>query len=185
MLTSELITKNNLKESLSLQNLIFPRENAKLNYIEAIEERKKSTLPVKFQNEYFLVRNENKKPVGLWGHYLEGNNKDELWLGWFGVSPFETKKGYGTAIFKIFEEFARNNGFSTIRLYTDEADNSLACKLYEKMGMSKEYYENKEDKTDDIGKILIYSKSLTEKKVLPWNNKFINYKAQKEKEEIK
>jgi len=64
MLTSELITKNNLKESLSLQNLIFPRENAKLNYIEAIEERKKSTLPVKFQNEYFLVRNENKKPVG-------------------------------------------------------------------------------------------------------------------------
>ena len=62
---------------------------------------------------------------------------------------------------------------------------SLACKLYEKMGMSKEYYENKEDKTDDIGKILIYSKSLTEKKVLPWNNKFINYKAQKEKEEIK
>ncbi len=50
------------------------------------------------------------------------------------------------------------------------------------MGMTKEYYQNKNDKTEDIGKILIYSKSLTKEKVKPWNNRFINYKGQKEKE---
>lgn len=101
---------------------------------------------------------------------------------WFGVHPAETRKGYGTTIFKMFEEYARNNGFSTIRLYTDEIDNRIACKLYEKMGMTKEYYENEDDITSDIGKLLIYSKSLTGEKVLSWNNKFINYKEQKQKE---
>ncbi len=182
-LISELITEENMEEALTLQNSIFPRENARKNYLESIESRKNSNVLEKYQGNYFLVRDGHKKPVGLWGHYLE-DNKNEVWLGWFGVSPAETKKGYGTAIFKIFENYAIKNGFSTIRLYTDEKDNHLACKLYEKMGMTKELYKNKNDKTSDIGQILIYSKSLTNKRVKLWKSKFINYKGQKEKEKF-
>ncbi len=122
MLKSELITQENFEEALMLQNLIFPRENARINYMDAIAENSKSKQPEKYQDEYYLVRNEQNKPVGLWGHYLE-DSKDELWLGWFGVSPYETEKGYGKRIFQIFENYAKQNGFTTIRLYTDETDN--------------------------------------------------------------
>ena len=93
------------------------------------------------------------------------------------------KKGYGTQIFKIFENWAKENGFKTIRLYTDEVDNAQACVLYENMGMIKEYYKNSDDITKDVGDIVIYSKSLTGEVVALWNNKFINIKGQKDKEE--
>ena len=48
--------------------------------------------------------------------------------------------------------------------------------------MTKEYYNNKDDITEDIGKIVIYSKSLTGGKVKLWNNKSINYREQRQKE---
>ena len=181
LLKSELITNKNLDEALKLQNFIFPRENAKVNFLDSIKEQTLATIPKKFRLEYFLVRNETGKAIGLWGHYLE-KDKHELWLGWYGVAPEERNKGYGTEIFKIFEAYARINNFSVIRLYTDEEDNAAACRLYERFGMTKEYYNNKNDISKDIGKIIIYSKSLTGKKAKLWNSKFLNYKGQKEKE---
>lgn len=182
MLISELITDNNLEEAVTLQNTIFPRENARANFEESIAARKTSPLPTKYLYEYYLVRDEKHQPVGLWGHYVTGGVKDDLWLGWYGVHPTQLHKGYGTKIFGMFEKYGRDNGFKTLRLYTDEIDNATACCLYEKLGMTKEYYNNPDDQTSDIGPILIYSKSLTKEPVQPWNNKFINYKGQREKE---
>lgn len=85
----------------------------------------------------------------MWGHYVE-DRQDECWLGWFGVKKDKQKKGYVTLIFKTFESWARENGLKTIRLYTDEIDNSDACKFYENMGMIKEYYLNPNDVTKDV-----------------------------------
>ena len=181
-LHSELITFANVEEAIKLQNSIFPRENAKKNFLDAIKEGIEAKVPTKFQTQYFLVKDENNEAVGLWGHYIEDRN-DECWLGWFGVKNEMRKKGYDTQIFKIFENWAKENGFKTIRLYTDEVDNAQACVLYENMGMIKEYYKNSDDITKDVGDIVIYSKSLTGEVVALWNNKFINIKGQKDKEE--
>ncbi len=180
-LKSELITLDNIEEAVSLQNSIFPRENARRNYLEAINASIETKTPKKFLSQYFLVKNENNETVGIWGHYIK-DKKDECWLGWYGVKKEMQKKGYGTTIFKIFENWAKKNRFKTIRLYTDEIDNAQACKLYEKMGMTKEYYTNSNDLTKDIGPIVIYSKSLTGDIVELWNNKFINYTEQRNKE---
>ena len=181
-LKSELITEKNIVEALAVQNAIFPRENARVNFLESFAERKMADGHSEFVKEYFLVRNDMGKAVGIWGHYLVDNNRDELWLGWYGVIPTERREGYGTKIFRLFEKYAKDNNFKIIRLYTDEIDNAIACKLYEKMGMVKEYYNNKDDITEDIGKIVIYSKSLTGGKVKLWKNKSINYREQRQKE---
>ena len=180
-LRSELITFYNLEEAVNLQNSIFPRENAKKNYLDAIKASIQSNNPLKFQDQYFIVKGVNDETIGIWGHYIM-DRKDECWLGWFGIKKELRKKGYGTHVFKIFENWAKENGFKTIRLYTDEIDNAQACKLCEKMGMIKEYYKNTDDLTKDIGPIVIYSKSLTGDTVELWNNKFINYKGQRDKE---
>ena len=182
ILKSELITIKNFKEALAIQNVIFPRENARVNFLESFAESKIAGSHNEFVKEYFLVRNDAGKAVGIWGHYLVDDNRDELWLGWYGVIPTERRKGYGTEIFRHFERYAKDKNFKIIRLYTDDIDNANACKLYEKMGMTKEYYNNKDDITEDIGKIVIYSKSLTGGKVKLWNNKSINYREQRQKE---
>lgn len=55
MLVSELINQENLDKAVKIQNSIFPRENAKSNFLESI---KTSNLPVKTKdrNCYYLVK---------------------------------------------------------------------------------------------------------------------------------
>lgn len=96
--------------------------------------------------------------------------------------PEYRKNGYGGKIFDIFENYAKENGFETIGLYTDEVDNNKACRLYESKGMIKEKYQNPDDVSHEVGDILIFSKSLTDKKVSKWNNKNINLKEQEAKQ---
>ena len=180
MLRSELVTQENFEEAVKLQNEIFPRENARAFLLKAVSDISDHKTPEKYKLTYYLVRDKNNKAVGIWGHYIV-DSKNELWLGWYGVHPQERLKGYGTEICEFFESYAKLNGFCVLRLYTDEVDNAAACKLYEKMGMVKEYYENPNDMTKDVGRIVIYSKALTREKLMPWNNKFINYKGQNEK----
>ena len=183
-LRSELITQDNIKQALEFQHTIFPREDAEQNYLDAINENLHSDMPRKYQKEYFIVKDDNGEPIGLWGHYIEGD-LDECWLGWYGVRQDKRNKGFGTLIFKLFENWAKDNGFKVIRLYTDDIDNASACRLYEDLGMTKELYKNSDDITTDIGNIVIYSKALTNEPLPLWNNRFINYKGQREKEHNK
>ncbi len=183
-LISELITQDNIKQALHLQHAIFPREDAEQNYFEAIEQNLNSDLPRKYQYEYFIVKDGEGEIIGLWGHYIEGD-LDECWLGWYGVREDKRNHGYGTEIFRMFENWAKENGFKVIRLYTDDIDNACACKLYEKMGMTKELYKNNDDVTTDIGNIVIYSKALTNEPLTLWNNRFLNYRGQREREHNK
>ena len=62
-------------------------------------------------------------------------------------------------------------GFENLRLYTDELDNAIAIKLYEKSGMTKEFYKNKKDQHYEVGKTVICSINLYGEKVALWNNK--------------
>ena len=183
-LISILIGKNNLDEAVKLQNKIFPRENGLTNFLESIEQIdkcKKNQELLRLASKYYLVNN-GLENIGIWGIYTVNNNPLEAWLGWFGVLPEYRKNGYGGKIFDIFENYAKENGFETIRLYTDEVDNNKACRLYESKGMIKEKYQNPDDVSHEVGDILIFSKSLTDKKVSKWNNKNITLKEQEAKQ---
>ena len=57
-LKSELITEKNIVEALAVQNAIFPRENARVNFLESFAERKMADGHSEFVKEYFLVRND-------------------------------------------------------------------------------------------------------------------------------
>lgn len=175
MLKSEIVNKDNLEIAVKAHNSIFPRDNAKNIYLEAIKNSTRTDISDREKMEFFIVKNSRGNPVGIWGHYVE-NEKSECWLRCHGVIEAYRKKSYGTQIFEIFENWAYDNGFETIRLYADDKENKEACMLYEKLGMKKEFYMNPFDITRDVGQILIYSKSLVGKKVENWNSRFIDLK---------
>lgn len=186
MLQSYLICKDNLEETLVVQHKIFPREDGRVDYEESIKVHEgldKNSEEYRMSDKYYLVKNENGEKIGLWGIYTE-KSPEEAWLGWFGVLPKFRNNGYGSEIMEIFIEFCKQHGFKRIRLYTDEVDNNKACKLYEKFGMTKEYYLNPNDVTKEIGAIIIYSKSLDGTPCEAWNNRFINLKGQEKKQEF-
>ena len=119
---------------------------------------------------YFLAKVDGKV-VGITGIYSYKIYPKDAWLGWFGVIDKERRKGYATEIINFTIEKAKEMGFETIRLYTDEEDNKDAVKFYEKLGMQSEIYDNAEDKHFEISKTLIFSKSLTQKPLEKWDNK--------------
>ena len=167
MLTYELISQNNLQEAIMVQKTIFPAENGSQDLIDSMNSAPPSH---QFLQRHWLVR-ENNQPVGIVGLYAYKDYPEDAWLGWYGILEVFRGKGYGRKIFNFAKEQALLLNFKNLRLYTDEEDNFIATKLYEKLGMEKEFYENKEDSYYTKSKVLIYSTSLTNKTCPKWNNK--------------
>lgn len=84
-------------------------------------------------------------------------------------------------MFEYFQILAKNKGYKTIRVYTDNSF-SAAIKLYEKKGMNKEYYKNKDESNEVTLNTIIYSKSLENTEVEMWNDKFLGLTNQSKKE---
>lgn len=117
-------------------------------------------------------------PIGITGLYSYHEYPTDVFLGWFGVLAEERSKGFGSEMFDNFENTARSNGYENIRLYTDEVDNHEATKLYYKKGMISEEYKNQKDIIHAVSRILIFSKSLTERPTEKWNDKFLDLTGQ-------
>lgn len=177
MLRYELITKDNLDLAVKVQNEIFPNENGKKNFIDSFRDH-----PYRKELKFFLVFDQ-QDVVGITGIYSYHEYPEDAWLGWFGVLSKYRKKGYGSKMFDSFEDYAKSNGYKNIRLYTDEEDNIDATKLYYKKGMISEEYTNKDDIIHSVGKILIFSKSLTNTKTEKWDNKYLNLLGQEKRQE--
>lgn len=174
----ERIDKNNFKLASTIQNEIFNGEDGSQNYIEQINKD-----PSWKEQDYYLVY-VGKRPIGITGIYSYHEYPDVAWLGWFGVLKKERNKGYGSLILDKTIELAKEKGYKEFRLYTDEYAKD-AHKLYEKRGMIKELYDNKNDQDQYFSaKVYIYSKSLIKKEIDLWNNKKIGLKEQGEKEQI-
>ena len=170
------ITKDNLELAVKVQNNIFPEEDGRENYIEAINKD-----PYRRELIFWLVYDKDE-PVGVSGLYSYYEYKDDAWLGWFGVLPDKRNKGYGWKILDHFEDYARKQGYKAVRLYTSEEDNKEAIKLYTKRGMIKEKYNNKDEDKEVIKSTYIFSKSLTEEPVEKWNDRYLELTQQAEKE---
>ena len=172
------ITDDNLKIACLIQNKIFPKENAKENYIEQIYND-----PDKKEIDYYLVYLDNI-PIGVTGIYSYIEYPEDGWLGWFGILNEYRKCGFGGKVLDMTIKLAKEKGYKNFRLYTDEFATS-AHKLYESRGMIKEKYDREDDKDEYfIADIYIYSLSLTDKPVEPWNNRILWLKEQGEKENL-
>ena len=172
------ITKDNLAIASKVQNEIFPMEDGTENFIECIEKN-----PYRKEMDYYLVYVGNV-PMGVTGIYSYHEYPEDAWLAWFGVLPNFRNQGYGGLIFDWTVLLAKEKGYQSLRLYSDETFRD-AHQLYKKKGMISEVYDNPEDKDPYEPKGLItyiFSMSLTDKKICCWNHKKLGLKEQGIKE---
>lgn len=172
----EEITKDNIELAVKVQNTIFPEEDGRENYVECVNKD-----PFRRELTFWIVYDESE-PIGVSGLYSYHEYKDDAWLGWFGVLPDKRNKGYGSKILDYFEDYARKQGYKSMRLYTSEEDNKDAIRLYIKRGMIKEKYNNKDEDKEVIKATYIFSKSLTDDTVTKWNDKYLGLTEQFNKE---
>ncbi len=178
MMRFERITHKNLELACKIQNEIFPDEDARENYIEQINKD-----PYRKEIDYKIVYI-NDEPIGVTGIYSYNEYPNDAWLGWFGILTKYRSNGYGKETLEKTIELAKEKGYKNFRLYTDEYAKE-AHRLYEKLGFTREPYDRDDDKDEFfIADIYIYSKSLTNKKVELWDNKFLGLKEQGEKENM-
>ena len=175
-LTYELINNENIYLATAIQHTIFPEECAYIHYKYAIDTNYEN-------NKYYMIKY-NQIPVGVIGLYINNQTDTEsIWLGWFGILPEFRSKGIGKkSLLDIIEE-AKKYSKKYFRLYTNDDGTSTARPLYQKVMQISEKYRNEEDDNYN-GNCLVYSYSLCDEKVKPWNNRFLNLKEDKEQEKI-
>ena len=174
MLELKLITKDNLEYAIRTQNEIFPEYNGKNNYLDSIKNGK--------QSQFFFIM-EKETCIGITGIYSYKNDRDNAWLGFFGIKQLYRDKGYGRKALAMTEEYASSIGFKFMRLFTDKENNDLAINFYTKAGYTFEDYDNDQEALKDQFNVVICSKSLCDEKVDLWNNRFINLTKQTYKQQ--
>jgi len=169
------INKNNINTAANIQyNLFYNCNNVGyLDYLKEVETKnrlKNKILPIDF-----LVYHE-ETPVGIIGLYEKPEYPDDVWITWFGVVPQYRNHGIGTQMLLKIIEVAKSYNKKNLRLNTYETWNYKAQNIYNRtMQLSEDYSNNKEEKfLIKYGKPKIYSISLVDVNVLPWNNKFLN-----------
>lgn len=170
----EIIDESNINLATSIQHTIFPDECAYIHYKYAIDTNYAT-------NIYYIIK-WNKIPVGVIGLYSE-NDEESIWLGWFGVLPEFRSKGIGRKSILDMIEKAKKSDKKYFRLYTNDDGNSPARPLYRSVMQICEKYNNENDYNYN-GNCLIYSYSLINEEVKPWNNRFMNLKEDIEEEQI-
>lgn len=171
----EEVTLDNLEIAVEVQNKIFPGEDGRQNYIEGINND-----PYRKEMTNYIVYLD-KTPIGAVGLYSYNEYPKSAWLSWFGVLEEYRNHGYGSLIFDFFSELAYKKGYTSIRVYTDD-EFDKAIKLYKNKSMEREDYHNELESDYINSTTIIFSKSLVNKKVEKWNNKFLGLTAQSEKE---
>ena len=161
-----------LQTATEIQHRIFTCKgyDAYLNYKESVE--------LATGGRYWLLRNtEEDTYVGISGIYLEEEDTESAWLGWFGILPEFRHKGYAAEALRLFEEDAQKRGFIYVRLYTD-TDNHTARQFYEKHGYVGERYRCAEDPVSFQYDLMVYSKPLPGNEPLSWNNRNLHLQTQ-------
>lgn len=145
----ESLSKDNLEQGLLLGKIIFPHDyetlelayKASLNLLDPRWGTRKII-------EYYLVYDEHDKLVAITGLYQWNDHaEDEVWLGWYGVSPKERGRGIGREVLNWTIQKAKKRGYRKFRLWTTTSeDEVIAQKLYESIGLK--VYKEEENKKD-------------------------------------
>lgn len=164
----EELTKENIKTAARVEYEIFPKSSAYSVYKAKVTGER---------NDFYVsyIAYFEEKPIGVIGLYELPGYPDTVWLSWFGLIEEYRKMGFGKQMWDFIVEIAKKNQRKFLRLYTFEIDNAEAQKFYKRNMDLEEYYFNEKEHQDIFqGKPKIFSKSLCDKKVEPWNNKFVN-----------
>ena len=169
------INKDNLELACEIQNSIFPKENARVDYLEQIDNSDY------WKELEFSIVYIDEKPIGITGLYSYNQYPEIAWLGWFGVLEEYRCKGYGREIVNKMILLAKEKGYKEFRMYVDEYATS-AHRLYSSIASIKEIYDREDDKDEYLNEeIFIYSLSLTDEEISLWDNKMLYIKEQGEK----
>lgn len=168
------IVASNLVLAHEIERTIFPEYDAYNNYLDS---QKINSL-----NEYWLLKVDDKF-VGISGIYSYKDYPEDAWLGWFGLLEEYRHLHLGSQALALFEIEARRRGHIYARLFTDRNDNDVAKRFYKARGYKEEYYENDLDPASKLYPLSIYSKALSDKELIPWNNRDIHFTKQVEKQQ--
>ncbi len=175
-LTVKIVDFHNALEAIETQRKIFP-EDGLLNILASLDRelfQKESGILYPDDHIRYYLAYIAEKPIGITGLYYQPGDTEEMWLAWFGVLSEYRNKGYGTAILNWTMEEVLRQGRKVLRLYTDMIECGDAITLYEKLGFHGEKYSAEELSYD----CYIYSKSLMNKEISTWNNKFLGLAQQ-------
>lgn len=163
----KVMDKDRLQLAYEIQKEIFPEALDYVHFLETLESDNVDEVWIAFEGD---------APIGISGVYTVDTDPQSIWLSWLGVLPQYRGQGYGTKILLQSIEKCKEFGqFKYVRLYTSETGNASALPLYNAKMDLCERYENSDD--DSMGgTALIYSSSLTDEKVTPWNNRYLGIK---------
>ena len=170
------INKDNIDSAIKIENEIFPEYDARHNYYDSLKEDSIIS--------FFIICNDDLY-IGVTGIYAYKKDKDNAWLGFFGLKEEYRGNHYGKKALLLSEEYARNQGYKYIRLFTDKFNNDYAIEFYKRNGYTFEDYNSDEEMLKDEFEVVIGSKSISKYKVDKWNNRFINLSKQTIKQEPK
>ena len=152
------LSEENLEEAVSVATSIFPEEISHIREVYEVSLRQnKSEEYWKTRRilEYFVAMDSHlDKIVAITGFYqLTEHSKDEIWLGWYGVSPSERGKGIGKKTLEWTMEEAKKRGYEVFKLWTTtDPGEKIAQKLYDDMGI----YVYKKELNEETGDTVLY-----------------------------
>lgn len=160
MATFEKLTAKNLDIALAVCAAIFPKIDLREDLADGMKRP-----PYYKDIVYWLVKDKGVYIgiIGLYCYTRDARYKS-AWVGWFGILKALRGQGYAGKAFEFFESQAKRKGYKNVRVYTDKSAYKSAAKFYEKREMVCEAYLRKRG-------VVIFSKSLSGRKVMAWNNK--------------
>ena len=172
MLEYKLVTKENLNAVFKIQKTIWPDFPDISHFIESISSKDNWF-------KYYIVTLDGQE-IGLTGHYPENEERETIWLGWFGILSEYRSKGYGKQVLLDTIEMCKKSPYKYFRAYSTETYDASAQPLYQKIMNLCERYENWKDETYGNSTV-VYSYSLRNQVIEPWDNKYIGIKEFDEK----
>jgi len=173
-LNFEKVTKENFTTAVGVQHAIFPEEHGDKEIAQAVGNVPHD--PLFASRDLWLARLDCGELVGILGLYSYKEYQSDAWLDWFGILPKHRSNGYGNILLEYAKKKAAEHDFESLRLWTDDMDNSGAVAFYQRVGFDLEVYTNNLDPHYQTGNTVILSIGFGGKPSKKWDNKNIYLK---------
>ncbi len=150
------LTQDNIEEMLALVKVMFPNDE---NDAEAAEKGYRASINSSDPRwndrrvlKYWGVYDDTDNLLAVTGLYnkISEHAENEIWLGWYGVSPSMRGRGIGRRVLEWTLEAARKEGYRKFRLWTTTSpEEAAAQKLYDSIGI-KIYKEERKEKSEYV-----------------------------------